>query len=122
MGREAEVTLLLLAQSIPLEKKEISTLAFRLEFNREGVGGTQGTLAVYLPPPPTGPAGQLEEPDFGLASTQRPEGEGRGPFPDPRARLRCCGGRENGWPSPEVTRQGQERGCRHAQDPSPTRI
>lgn len=106
MGREVEVTLLL----------EISTLAFRLGFSRGGVSGTQGTLAVYLPPPPTGPAGQLEEPDFALASTQSPEGEGRGPFPDPRARVRCCGGRKNGW-------HGRgERGCRHAHDLSPTRI
>lgn len=46
---------------------------------------TLRALAAYLTSPPARVAGQLEEPDFGLAGTQCPEGRGGGWPPDPRA-------------------------------------
>lgn len=76
---------------------------------------------------PLGPAGQLEEPDFGLAGTQRPKGERaedglqtRGP------EWACCRGRERGWPRPRW--RGEGRGGAEGSsevavhNPSPVRI
>lgn len=91
------MTLPLHVWSIPWENGKISTLASMLESIREEGGKTGRALAAYLPRPPRGPVGQLEEPDFCLAGTQGPEGGSRG-------RLR---GRERGWSSTEVAQRGR---------------
>lgn len=73
-----------------------------LESIGEEGGKTGRALAAYLPRPPTGPAGQLEEPDFCLAGTQGPEGGSRG-------RLR---GRERGGGPRPRSHSGDGEGLR----------